>query len=208
MKFPYKTDYNDHFETPPVAYEHILPLLDALQPDRSQHVIYDPYYCNGQTKEILLNLGFKKIIHEKRDFYNDIMQNTVPNHHSCVTNPPYSDDHKEKCMRYLVPNMRTSESEKSKSFFVLMPNYIAIRNHFRIAIGSNDNEKNPLDIFYVVPPMVLAKIFHLLLQYGFVGFIRIKLILSRKGFESISVPIVLVLWEVGMYHTWYPQSKS
>lgn len=154
MKFPYKTDYNDHFETPPVAYEHILPLLDALQPDRSQHVIYDPYYCNGQTKDIFLNLGFKKIIHEKRDFYKDIMQNTVPNHHSCVTNPPYSDNHKEKCMRYLVPNMRTSESEKSKSFFVLMPNYIAIRNHFRIAIGADDNDKNPLDIFYIVPPIM------------------------------------------------------
>lgn len=154
MKFPYKTDYNDHFETPSIAYEHILPLLDALQPDRSQHVIYDPYYCNGQTKEILLNLGFQKIVHEKRDFYNDINQNTVPNHHCVITNPPYSDDHKEKCMRYLVPKMRTSRSEESKSFFVLMPNYVAVRNHFRSAIGANENDKNPLDIFYVVPPIM------------------------------------------------------
>lgn len=154
MKFPYKTDYNDHFETPPEAYEHILPLLDALHPDRSNHIIYDPYYCNGQTKEILLNLGFKKIVHEKRDFYNDIKQNKVPDHHSVVTNPPYSDDHKEKCMRYLVPNMRKSKSEESKSFFVLMPNYIAVRNHFRAAIGANDTDKNPLDIFYVVPPIM------------------------------------------------------
>lgn len=80
MKYPYRTDYNDHFETPLEAYEHIVPLLDALHPNRNEHIIYDPYYCNGQTKVLLSNLGFSKVKHEKRDFYQDIMMNNVPFH--------------------------------------------------------------------------------------------------------------------------------
>jgi len=111
----------------------------------------------------------------------------VPLHHILVTNPPYSESHKEKCVRYAVENLRCDEdgnqgygggkaSSRNKPFFLLMPNYVACRDHFfRAALSStkdqdhhNDDddtdhhhpkrkanndgrEDPPLDILYVVP---------------------------------------------------------
>jgi hypothetical protein len=166
MKYPYRVDYNDHFETPIVAYEHILPLLDAVQKPlknsktstsssagRHNHIIYDPYYCNGRTKQLMQSFGFENVVHEKRDFYLDIEKNQVPRHDTFVTNPPYSTDHKERCVRYAVDQLRTDEE---RAFFILMPNYVAVRNHFRASILANNGSENetddPRDILYVVPP--------------------------------------------------------
>lgn len=56
-------------------------------------------------------------------------------------------------MKFAVKNLRKSDIRESKSFFVLMPNYIALRNHFRTAIADGD-EKDPLDILYIVPPVM------------------------------------------------------
>ncbi len=169
MSYPYKVDYNDHFETPMVAYEDILPILDALCPlsrrgvggesednkyrekARSKQVLYDPYYCDGKAASFLAQLGFENVRHEKRDFYKDIKNNEIPLHHTLITNPPYSGDHKERCVRFAVDNLRNN-SESPIPFLILMPNYIACRNHFRSAILSEANStKDPLDIFYVVP---------------------------------------------------------
>jgi len=176
IKYPYAVDYNDHFETPIVAYRDICPLLDAVQPQppsasaskadsqetmRSRHTIYDPYYCNGRTKRLLGTLGFTKVQHEKRDFYKDVEKNQVPKYHTLITNPPYSDDHKEKCVRYAVSQLRGNNAngakDAAKPFFILMPNYVACRNHFRSSVLSNvvaqgqDSSEDPLDILYVVP---------------------------------------------------------
>mmetsp|Transcript_2116 Transcript_2116/g.3877 ORF Transcript_2116/g.3877 Transcript_2116/m.3877 type:complete len:300 (-) Transcript_2116:2395-3294(-) len=149
--FPYNVDYNDHFETPIIAYEHILPLLDALHP-RSTHILYDPYFCNGRTKRILQSLGFDSVIHEKRDFYRDIEENRVPVYHTLVTNPPYSSNHKERCIRFAIEKLRGSVegNDSTKCFFILMPNYVAVRNHFKSAVCSQEGE-DPMDIFYVLP---------------------------------------------------------
>lgn len=72
--YPYKVDYNDHFETPLSAYQDIAPLLDWLAQGktRKEQRIYDPYYCNGATTKLMKTLGFEGIIHEKRDFYQDV----------------------------------------------------------------------------------------------------------------------------------------
>ena len=71
--YPYEVDYNDHFETPLVAYQDIAPLLDWLAEGvpRKEHRIYDPYYCNGQTTTLFRQLGFHGIINRKSDFYKD-----------------------------------------------------------------------------------------------------------------------------------------
>ncbi len=225
IKYPFRVDYNDHFETPHIAYEHILPLLDAVAPNssyenhddtnnkhgqrvkkkkrrrqskescdaststgmmiieaqnqsttcmtRSEHIIYDPYYCNGKMKEIFKGFGFTNIQHEKRDFYKDIKLNVVPKFHTLVTNPPYSGNHKEKCMQFAMEHLRpckksndggdsnaicnTKEinSNTSKPFFILMPNYVACRNHFRSSIlnpiSGGNAVTDPLDILYIVP---------------------------------------------------------
>eukprot|EP01083_Nonionella_stella_P065407 171343_1 len=174
---------------------------------RSNHILYDPYYCDGSTARLLKDLGFTNVKHEKRDFYADVKNDTVPRHHTLVTNPPYSEDHKERCVQYAVNNLRRKKnthkkgststsisigiSKKSKDhdhgdnngsdgdlssvsqkecapvpFFILMPNYIAVRNHFRSAIldgvvgesrlsqGQGQvpvQGEDPLDILYVVP---------------------------------------------------------
>ena len=160
LLYPYEVDYNDHFETPLVAYQDILPLLDFIgstmnrnkkksTQKRQDHIIYDPYYCNGRTKELLHSLGFTNVKHEKRDFYQDISNNQVPFHHSFITNPPYSSTHKERCLQYAVDNLRT----KSIPFFILMPNYVALKEYFRSTISNNNNKNDddPFDIFYILP---------------------------------------------------------
>lgn len=142
-KLPYKTDYNDHFETPKVAYEDILPLLDYIEKNRSAHVLYDPFYCDGRTARLLKDLGFSQVIHERRDFYNDFEKNTVPQHDTFITNPPYSDDHKEKCLEFALEQLRT----KGRSFFILLPNYVASRDYFRRLLVTYPSA----GVVYVVP---------------------------------------------------------
>lgn len=116
IQYPYKVDYNDHFETPQCAYEHIMPLIDAVQPspDRENHIIYDPFYCNGRTKVLLQSLGFTNVVHEKRDFYKDVEKNQLPNYHTFITNPPYSSDHKEKCVQFAIDRLRPKNSQRRK----------------------------------------------------------------------------------------------
>lgn len=74
--YPYQVDYNDHFETPLIAYQDVAPLLDWLakgKTTRKDHKIYDPYYCNGATVKLMKEtLGFEGIINQKRDFYQDV----------------------------------------------------------------------------------------------------------------------------------------
>ena len=186
-EYQYKVNYNDHFETPLIAYQDILPLLDAIQPSsdssnnenqeslRACHILYDPYYCDGQTKRHMQTLGFSKVQHEKRDFYNDIEKNQVPEYHTFLTNPPYSGDHKEKCVRYAISKLRPKQvgnmitdgkkvliNDKddsdngngvcvndsdgmAKPFFILMPNYVACRNYFRTAILSGIKDSDQAD---------------------------------------------------------------
>ncbi|CAJ1966680.1 unnamed protein product [Cylindrotheca closterium] len=142
--FEYKVDYNDHFETPLCAYEDILPLLDLLNQNRKQHVIYDPYYCNGRVAVLLRQLGFDRTIHAKRDFYKDVEGNEVPEHDTLVTNPPYSENHKEKCIEFCIQQFQ----EEGRAFFLLMPNYVAAKSYFRTLL----NDKGCMDdVAYVVP---------------------------------------------------------
>jgi len=128
--------------------------------NRSDHILYDPYYCDGSAANLLRSLGFTKIKHEKRDFYEDVQNKTLPFYHTLVTNPPYSGSHKERCVRFAVDNLRENNGDATdgshhfcKPFFILMPNYIACRDHFRAAIcpSSMNQTEDPPDIFYVLP---------------------------------------------------------
>lgn len=179
-RYPYKVDYNDHFETPLRAYEDVLPLLDLVSPVpkdavgkakqennrkrkrpsssdgttdnstnnplRTEHALYDPYYCAGRTKSLLQSIGFTNVVHEKRDFYADVKNGAVPDHDTFITNPPYSQDHKERCIEYAVNNLR----ERGKPFFLLMPNYVALKEYFRDGTALAGGREAD-DIVYVVP---------------------------------------------------------
>jgi hypothetical protein len=142
----YEVDYNDHFETPLQAYQDLLPLLDAIKSPREQHILYDPYYCNGQTKRLLQSLGFTNVLHEKRDFYKDVAQGSVPSpHDTFVTNPPYSDQHKEKCLRYCFQQLR----QHGTPFFLLMPTYVAAKQYYRRLLDDQRHASSMM--MYLVP---------------------------------------------------------
>jgi hypothetical protein len=149
-KYCYEVDYNDHFETPLKAYNDILPLLDLVAPSRveevnisrsrADHVLYDPYYCNGRTKTLLHQLGFLSAINEERDFYKDILNDTCPLHHTFITNPPYSSNHKKRCIQYAVQGLRQQSSRglrPKRPFFLLMPNYVATKSYFKEIIAND-----------------------------------------------------------------------
>jgi hypothetical protein len=159
--FPYPVDYNDHFETPLQAYRDIQPMIDWLFSGDSRDdgrdttaasnrrsttrmpVLYDPYYCNGKSKVVLESLGYENVVHEKRDFYEDIRTNRVPRHDVLITNPPYSDDHKIRCLEYCCSRLvgspssdatrssATTKVARSVPFYVLVPAYVASKAYYR-----------------------------------------------------------------------------
>lgn len=140
---PFRADYNDHFETPEIAYRDILPLLDYLEEARESHKLYDPFYCNGRTEVLLNGLGFPNVSHRRRDFYKDVDNGTVPDHDTLITNPPYSDDHKERSLSFALDQLRT----KGRPFFILMPNYVGARDYYRSLLSENPQA----GVVYVIP---------------------------------------------------------
>ncbi len=173
--FPYPTDYNDHFETPARAYNDIFPLMEFIlakkmkmkaHPPNGNRVgchksaiVYDPYYCAGRAA-ILLRKVFQRqnsrkssmpihIHHEKTDFYRDIQQNTVPPYDILVTNPPYSEDHKERCLEFAVNQLKNH----GRPFCLLLPNYVATKEYYRkIVLGDRGNtESKKVQTFYITP---------------------------------------------------------
>jgi len=128
---------------------------------KSSLTLYDPYYCNGRTKALLKQLGFDNVVHEKRDFYGDIRDGTVPEYDVLVTNPPYSDIHKSKCLGFCFEQL-ADRGDGGKSFFVLLPDYVAAKQYYRELLkehgfddgGAGDRRRNdapPAIIFYLVP---------------------------------------------------------
>ncbi len=145
--YPYPTDYNDHFETPQRAYADIYPLLQYCLQNNKQSsnnkneaaaIIYDPYFCTGAAAT-LMEQTIKsnkaksplptpvKIHHKKADFYVDIRQNKFPQYDILVTNPPYSSNHKERCLDFAVNQLK----KNGRPFFLLMPNYVSTKEYFR-----------------------------------------------------------------------------
>lgn len=153
-KFPYPTDYNDHFETPARAYEDILPLMQYILvgKQKKEATIYDPYYCAGRAATLLNDVFQKRrlqqsirIQHDKRDFYHDIQMNTVPQYDILVTNPPYSINHKERCLDYAVNQLK----QYGRPYFLLMPNYVAMKEYYRKLVLNNDR----IQTYYVLPSL-------------------------------------------------------
>jgi hypothetical protein len=120
----------------------------------SETIIYNPYYCTGRAAT-LLNDVFQctqistpiQIQHKKRDFYRDIRKNTVPQYDILVTNPPYSGDHKERCLDFAVGQLK----RYGRPFFVLMPNYVAIKEYFRKTVLESSGSKKEVQTFYIAP---------------------------------------------------------
>ena len=154
---PFATNYNDHFETPFQAYIDVKPVIDwlctlRLKTDKFKVNLYDPYYCNGKAAKQLKELGYESIFHEKRDFYMDISNNTVPAHDILITNPPFSDSHKTQCLNYCFQKLRQpieSPDSNKRPFLLLMPSYVAAKQYFRNFLTVEPDLVN--DIVYLIP---------------------------------------------------------
>ena len=135
-QWSFETNYNDHFETPQQAYADIMPILecrslealgtapgtalgtapgggstsgsDALRSLR----IWDPYYCQGAVRKALAALGCapEHVINENRDFYADVEAGALPAHDVLVTNPPYSGEHKQRLLAFLLAQAQAAAS--------------------------------------------------------------------------------------------------
>lgn len=99
-------------------------------------------YCAGRTPRLLAKLGFPKVEHRNEDFYEVVRSKRQPKHDVIVTNPPYSGDHKQRCLEYC----RAS----GKPWLLLVPNYVATKDYYRLAVlGSAAGPGG--EPFYLVP---------------------------------------------------------
>lgn len=101
----FSSDFLDHFETPLAAYRDIEEALDAvargLGKSRASLRVYDPYYCRGAAARHLAALGFSDVHNANEDFYSSARYSDASLFDVVVTNPPYSGDHKERCLTWL-----------------------------------------------------------------------------------------------------------
>ncbi|CAM9561535.1 unnamed protein product, partial [Heterosigma akashiwo] len=146
IDYPYAVDFCDHFETPFIAYQHLVPVLNyfaqSLNKSPKKLRIYDPYYCAGSAVSHLNKLGFKHVINNLRDFYADIREQNIPEYDILVSNPPYSDDHKEKCLEFC--------RNSGKPWCLLLPNYIANKQYYKTIITGTGG---PQGVFYLSPSL-------------------------------------------------------
>ena len=127
---------DDHCETSLEAHKDIVNFLNIVASQKnkkpSELVIYDPYYCAGATKTNFTELGFPNVINENKDFYEVVAKNEVPEHDVFVTNPPYSEEHVEKCVAFAAKNM----TQFSRPYFMLVPSYVVCKPYFVPALLS------------------------------------------------------------------------
>lgn len=121
LVFPYPVDPDDHCETPAEAFRDIAVFLSHIGVPKEKFRIYDPYYCDGAVIEHLQSLGFPNVYNKKEDCYQrwSCHGDPLPPFDVLVTNPPYSENHIEKLLRFA-----TSRSFGDRPWFLLMPHWV------------------------------------------------------------------------------------
>eukprot|EP01063_Lacrimia_lanifica_P022642 TRINITY_DN30179_c0_g1_i1.p1 TRINITY_DN30179_c0_g1~~TRINITY_DN30179_c0_g1_i1.p1 ORF type:complete len:345 (+),score=117.27 TRINITY_DN30179_c0_g1_i1:86-1120(+) len=125
----------DHCETPARCHEDIVPLLHhlagLLQPGApsspSPLRLYDPYYCDGRVAANFAALGFPNVYNRPEDFYAVAAAGQCPPHDVLVTNPPYSDDHIEKALRFCLAG--------AAPFALLVPNWVERKEYWEALVA-------------------------------------------------------------------------
>ena len=124
-KYAWDTDYGDHFETSEQAFRDVAPALRQLCGAGAGAAILDPYYCDGAAETRLRALGFRNATNPATDFYASRAYREPGDRSTfdaLVTNPPYSGDHKERCLAFALACGRP--------FALLLPAYVAEKKYF------------------------------------------------------------------------------
>eukprot|EP01062_Namystynia_karyoxenos_P060549 TRINITY_DN52198_c0_g1_i1.p1 TRINITY_DN52198_c0_g1~~TRINITY_DN52198_c0_g1_i1.p1 ORF type:complete len:349 (+),score=74.13 TRINITY_DN52198_c0_g1_i1:60-1049(+) len=113
--FAFRPSFEDHCGTPPSAYEHILPWLDAAAEGRGRGALtlYDPFWLDGGAQRALQGLGFAAV-QRNADFHAEVARGTWPAHDCVVAGPPFTEYHCFGVVRWLL-------NKAPAPFFVLMP---------------------------------------------------------------------------------------
>lgn len=129
--YPYEVVPDDHCETPVEAYRDISQLFElyaqSIGKTKSSLAIYDPYFCEGNVILRMKEIGFDNVYNRKEDFYQQIAANKCPSFDVLMTNPPYSQDHMEKLLNYVLHH----PSCANKPFALLIPNYVYCKDYFQ-----------------------------------------------------------------------------
>lgn len=129
-----------------IAYKHITPLLEQISKiigkKPSDLNIYDPYYCDGSVKNQLSSLGYPNVYNQKEDCYKIWQENKQPSFDVFLTNPPYSADHIDRLMKYIV----NSKATATTPWLLLMPNWVHKKDYYIQALQTNN-----ILPFYLVP---------------------------------------------------------
>jgi hypothetical protein len=84
----------------------------------------------------LAQRGFPRVHNKNEDFYAVVDSGNTPEYDALVTNPPYSEDHIERILRFCVGS--------GKPWFLLVPNYVYVNAYYAaVTAGAKP--------FYLVP---------------------------------------------------------
>ena len=144
VSYAYEVDEDDHCESPEEAYQdidHMLCHISILmQKSRATLRIYDPYHCKGSMIERLKKLGYEDVYNKNEDFYVSICEKKLPEYDVLVTNPPYSGDHMEKLLKYVL--------SIDKPSFLLIPNYVYMKDYYSRILSQYRHVPPPV---FIVP---------------------------------------------------------
>lgn len=109
---------HDDWMTPKYAWKDI---IEYIPKDK---VIWEAFYGDGNSGNILTELGFKDVIHQDIDFFTNDLGEIV------VSNPPFT----------LIKEVLTRLVELDKPFILIMPSSKINTQYFRKIFSKNDDK--------------------------------------------------------------------
>jgi len=115
------TNINDEWQTTKESWEEIKPIVMKYQ----KKTVWMPFYYDGACADYLRDLGFSKVIHEKKDFFERVKDKAFMKRVDLVLdNPPYTgQDLKERIL--------TALTKANKPFCLLLPSSVIFTKFIR-----------------------------------------------------------------------------